>query len=176
MNAGRLLDVVKGMQSQVVLLGNLLCKLLDLLVDLRWVLTKVDTVVDGCGNALGKCVDLDTAVDDVNSDRCLHTCQQMSQEIFLNLTTHLHEILNARTTDLGSLKCELVVAVTWLCVDELAQRLGELRSIAVCTLKQSKVWVGVAVESSRVRVGLNHGDELAEHTNAGVRWRDTATC
>ena len=63
------------MESQVVLLGNLLCKLLDLLVDLSWVLAKVDTVVDSCGNALGECVDLDTAVNDVNGDRCLRLCQ-----------------------------------------------------------------------------------------------------
>ena len=74
-NTERLLDVVKGVESQVVLLSDLLCKLLNLLVDLRWVLTKVDTVVDSCRNALGKCVDLDTAVDDVNSDRCLYKCQ-----------------------------------------------------------------------------------------------------
>ena len=90
--------------------------------------------------------------------------------------THLHKILNTGTTDLGSLECELVVAVAWLCVDELAKRVGELWSIAVCTLKQAKVWVSVAIEGGWVRVGLNHGDELAKHTNAGVGRRDTAIC
>jgi len=93
-----------------------------------------------------------------------------------SLGAHLHKVLDARTTDLGSLKSKLVVAVTRLCVDELAQRLGELRSIAVCTLKQSEVRVGVAVESGRVWVSLDHCDELAEHTNTGVRRRDTAVC
>ena len=75
MNAGRLLDIIKGVESQVVLLSNLLRKLLNFLVDLSWVLAKVDTVVDSRGNALGECVDLNTTVDDVNSDRCLRICQ-----------------------------------------------------------------------------------------------------
>jgi len=90
------------------------------------------------------------------------------------LMTHLHKILNTGTTDLGSLECELVVAVAWLCVDELAQGVGELWRIRVGTLKQSEVRIGVAVEGGRVWVGLNHGDELAKHTNAGMRRRDTA--
>jgi len=94
----------------------------------------------------------------------------------LMLMTHLHKILNTGTTDLGSLESELVVAVTWLCVDELAQRLGELWSVAVCTLKQSEVRVGVAVEGGWVGVGLDHGDQLAKHTNAGMRRRDAAIC
>jgi len=74
-NARRLLNAVKCVEGQVVLLGNLLCQLLNLLVDLSWVLAKVNTMVDGCDDALGECVNLDTAVDDVNSDRCLYTCQ-----------------------------------------------------------------------------------------------------
>jgi len=88
--------------------------------------------------------------------------------------THLHKILNTGTTDLGSLECELVVAVTWLCVDELAQGVGKLWRIRVGTLKQSEVRVSVAVEGGWVWVGLNHSDELAKHTNAGVGRRDTA--
>jgi len=76
MDAGRFLNVVKCVQSQVVLLCNLLCKLLNLLVNLRWVFAKVDTVVDNCGNTFGKSVDLDAARNDVNSDRCLYTCQE----------------------------------------------------------------------------------------------------
>jgi len=112
----------------------------------------------------------------MSTETDVYTSVNRYHNIVSKLMTYLHKILDTWTANLGSLECELVMAVTRLCVDELAERLGELWSIAVCTLEQSEVRVGVAVESSRVGVGLDHGNELTEHTNAGVGRRDTAVC
>jgi endo-1,4-beta-mannosidase len=62
------------------------------------------------------------------------------------------------------------MAVARLVIDELAQRLRELRSIRVGALEETKERIGAAVETSGVGVSLDHGDELAHDTNAGV-WR-----